>query len=86
MITRDETFRNVPHGQQDPTDVQGLDEWVQHPDVKLDNPVSKFRSVLNVWVKQRQAKQNTGRTEATEYIDGPSGAQTTQERTNMARW
>ncbi|OAQ71438.1 protein kinase-like protein [Pochonia chlamydosporia 170] len=72
IITRDTRFRSVPHPRQNPADVQEMEEWVQHPDVKLDNPVSEFRSVLNEWVdKRRKGKQITLYTEAPEYIDWP---------------
>lgn len=72
IITRDEHFRDVPHDQQNAVDVEGLEEWVQHPDVKLDHPVSEYRSVLNEWVKKRrEGKQLAIYTEAPEYIDWP---------------
>lgn len=72
IITRDTHFRDVPHNQQDPADVEGLEEWVQHPDVKLDHPVSEYRAVLNKWVKRRrEGKQVAIYTEAPEYIDWP---------------
>ncbi|QPH05642.1 hypothetical protein C2857_003583 [Epichloe festucae Fl1] len=72
IITRDTHFRDVPHYKQNPDDVQGLEEWVQHPDVKLDHPVSKYRSVLNDWAeKRRNGRQISHYTEAPEYIDWP---------------
>ena len=72
IITRDTHFREVPHDQQNPADVEGLEEWIQHPDVKLDHSVSEYRSVLNEWVKsRREGKQLAIYTEAPEYIDWP---------------
>lgn len=72
IITRDMHFRDIPYDQQNPADVEGLEEWVQHPDVKLDHSVSEYRSVLNEWVKKRrEGKQVAIYTEAPEYIDWP---------------
>ncbi|GFP60166.1 hypothetical protein TASIC1_0016005400 [Trichoderma asperellum] len=72
IITRDTHFRDVRHSEQNPADVQGLEEWVQHPDVKLDHPVSEYRAVLNDWVDKRQAGRRISHfTEAPEYIDWP---------------
>lgn len=72
IITRDMHFRDIPYNQQNPADVEGLEEWVQHPDVKLDHSVSEYRSVLDEWVKRRRkGKQVALWTEAPEYIDWP---------------
>ncbi|KAK2589599.1 hypothetical protein QQS21_012722 [Conoideocrella luteorostrata] len=72
IITRDTHFRDVPYYDQNPADVQSLEEWIQHPDVKLDSPVSEYRSVLNDWVDKRQnGRQISHYTEAPEYIDWP---------------
>ncbi|KAI5464911.1 hypothetical protein BGZ63DRAFT_378981 [Mariannaea sp. PMI_226] len=72
IITRDTHFQEVPWDRKTPTDVQGLEEWVKHPDVKLDHPVSDFRAVLNEWVDKRQnGRQIAIYTEAPEYIDWP---------------
>lgn len=72
IITRDTHFRDVRHSEQNPADVQGLEEWVQHPNVKLDHPVSAYRAVLNDWVDKRQnGRQISHYKEATEYIDWP---------------
>ncbi|KAI2470697.1 hypothetical protein F4781DRAFT_389488 [Annulohypoxylon bovei var. microspora] len=72
IITRDDHFRRVPHDQQDISDVEGLDDWIKHPDVKLDHPVSEYRSFLSEWVKERrEGKQMTIYTEAPEYIYWP---------------
>ena len=72
IITRDTHFRDVPYDQQNAADVQGLEEWVPHPDSKLDHSVSEYRSVLNEWVKKRQEGEKVAiYTEAPEYIDWP---------------
>ena len=72
IITRDMHLREVPWDQQDPTEIEGLQEWIQHPDVKLDHSVSEFRSVLTEWVKKRrEGKQLASYTEAPEYIHRP---------------
>lgn len=72
IITRDTHFRDVRHSEQNPADVQGLEEWVQHPDVKLDHPVSEYRAVLNDWVDKRQTgRQISHYKEASEYIEWP---------------
>ncbi|KAL7898868.1 hypothetical protein HDV63DRAFT_176339 [Trichoderma sp. SZMC 28014] len=73
IITRDTHFRDVRHSEQIPADVQGLGEWVQHPDVKLDHPVSEYRAVLNDWVdKRRTGRQISHYKEASEYIEWPA--------------
>jgi hypothetical protein len=72
IITRDEHFRDIPHDQQNPADVEGLEEWLQHPDVKLDHSVSEYRTVLDEWVKRRrEGRQVATYTEAPEYVDWP---------------
>ena len=72
IITRDTHFREVYHDQQNPADVERLEEWVQHPDVKLDHPVREYRSLLEKWAKKRrESKQIAIYTEAPEYIDWP---------------
>ncbi|KAI0411146.1 hypothetical protein F5X98DRAFT_381056 [Xylaria grammica] len=73
IITRDQHFRDVPPDQQDTADLDRLEEWVQHPDVKLDHHVSEYRSVLNEWAeRRREGKQIAIYTEAPEYIDWPT--------------
>lgn len=72
IITRDTHFRDLPYDQQNPADVEGLEEWVQHPDVTLDHSVSEYRSLLGEWVKKRrEGKQVAIYTQAPEYIDWP---------------
>jgi len=73
IITHDEDSRGTLYQERDPEIVQRLDEWVKHPDVLLDHPVTEFRSVLNDWVSQRRrGKQISKYTEAAEYIDWPN--------------
>lgn len=73
IITRDEHFRKVRSQEQDPEDVQQMDEWVKHPQVLLDHPVSEYRSVLNDWVsRRRHGKQVNYYTEAPDHIDWPN--------------
>lgn len=38
IITRDTSFNKMLESQRDPAKIEGLEEWVQHPDVKLDRP------------------------------------------------
>ncbi|OIW34675.1 hypothetical protein CONLIGDRAFT_567368 [Coniochaeta ligniaria NRRL 30616] len=72
IITRDTHFRDVPCHQQNPADVERLEEWVQHPDVRLDHSVSEYRSVLAEWVQNRRNRRELAiYTEAPEYIDWP---------------
>lgn len=39
IITRDTRFRDIPYDQQNPAYVEGLEERLQHPDVKLDHSI-----------------------------------------------
>ncbi|KAK4556606.1 hypothetical protein LTR86_006177 [Recurvomyces mirabilis] len=72
IITRDEQYRMIPHTEQDPHAVGELEEWVQHPEVRLDHDVAEDRAVLNGWVKQRrEGKQISMYTDALEPIDWP---------------
>ncbi|KAI1137622.1 hypothetical protein F5Y05DRAFT_387755 [Hypoxylon sp. FL0543] len=72
IITRDDHFRRVPFDKQNPADVEGMAEWVKHPDVKLDHPISEYRAVLDEWVKRRrEGKQISIYTEAPEHIHWP---------------
>ncbi|EXF86228.1 hypothetical protein CFIO01_02287 [Colletotrichum fioriniae PJ7] len=57
IITRDDHFRQVPHEEQNPDDVQGLSAWPKHPVVQLDHPVLEYRSHLNRWVKKRREEK-----------------------------
>ncbi|KAI1037010.1 hypothetical protein LB505_011413 [Fusarium chuoi] len=75
IITRDETLRAVRHEKQNVLEIEQK-EWVQHPDVRLDHPVSEFRKVLREWSeKRRRGKQITTYTEAPNFIDWPDTPQ-----------
>lgn len=72
IITLDTHFRDAPYYEQDPADGQGLEEWPQHPSVKLDHSVPEFRAMLNEWVDKRWGgRQVALYTEAAEHIDWP---------------
>lgn len=72
MITRDDHFRSVPHWDQDASRVLNMEKWVQHPDVRLDEPVATFRAELDAWVLRRKDRGSLKIfTEASEYIDWP---------------
>ncbi|KAI1391809.1 uncharacterized protein F4822DRAFT_436029 [Hypoxylon trugodes] len=72
IITCDYKPREVPPQEQDPEVLQRLDEWVKHPDVTLDHPVSEYRSVLNEWAKKRQERKQIARfDEASDPISRP---------------
>lgn len=53
IITRDESFRELPHRFQNADDVQRKEKWVEHPDTLLDSDVSAYRQVLEDWVAIR---------------------------------
>lgn len=82
VITRDTDFRDCYSMPLERAVVQDMDEWVQHPDVRLDHPVSEYRSVLNEWVERRRhGRQLAGfYTEAPEYIDWPDLVEPVQYR------
>lgn len=58
IITRDESYRRVPHAEQDAEAVLRL-EWVKHPDVKLDHDVQDYRTLLEAWVDERRGRAFT---------------------------
>ena len=65
VITGDQARRGKRHEDQDLSEVVQM-EWVQHPDSRLDHPVSVFRQALDDWREQRR----TG-TQITEYLQAP---------------
>lgn len=72
IITRDDHFRSVPHRDQDASSVLSMENWVKHPDVRLDEPVATFRAELDAWVLRRKDRGSVKIfTEASEYIDWP---------------
>lgn len=75
IISRDDTHRAVPHEEQNIADIEEKD-WIQHPDVQLDSPVSDFRQVLTEWsTRRRAAMQMTTYKEAPNFIDWPDTPQ-----------
>jgi hypothetical protein len=81
MITRDFHFREQDWQELDVSKIQDI-EWVPHPDVTLDHPVSEYRAVLNAWVKAREEGRKIAvYTDAPEYIDWPVLEEPTIERT-----
>ncbi|KAG7405049.1 CBL-interacting serine/threonine-protein kinase 20 [Fusarium oxysporum f. sp. rapae] len=75
IITRDETLRAVRHEEQNVLEIEQKD-WVQHPDVQLDHPVSEFRKALREWSeKRRRGKQITAYKDAPNFIDWPDTPQ-----------
>ncbi|KAH0593296.1 hypothetical protein MHUMG1_09018 [Metarhizium humberi] len=71
IITRNDNLRAIRHEDQDVSLIEHK-EWVRHPDVQLDRPVSEFRCVLEEWCERRRAgKQITLNTEAPNFLDWP---------------
>lgn len=72
IITRDDHFRSVPHRDQDTSSVLKMENWVKHPDVRLDEPVAKYRAELDTWVLKRQEQGSLKIfTDASDYVDWP---------------
>lgn len=72
IITRDDHFRSVPHRDQDASSVLDMENWVKHPDVRLDEPVATYRAELNAWVLRRKGRGNLKIfTDASDYVDWP---------------
>lgn len=70
IITRDDHFRSVPHRDQNASSVLNMENWVKHPDVRLDEPLEKYRAELDAWVLSRKERGNLkGFTDASDYID-----------------
>lgn len=71
IITRNDNLRAIRHEDQDVSLIEHK-EWVRHPDVQLDRPVSEFRCVLEEWCERRRAgKQIILNTEAPNFLDWP---------------
>lgn len=71
LITRDVEPRSVRHEEQDLSTIESSD-WVKHPEVLLDHPVSDFRRVLDEWcARRRSGEQITLYTEAPRFLDWP---------------
>jgi serine/threonine protein kinase len=56
IITRDHSYRMVPHSEQNPETVLNLEDWPVKRN--LDSDISAYREHLNAWVKQRKATQD----------------------------
>lgn len=70
IITRDNHFRSVPHRDQDASSVLNMENWVKHPNVRLDQPLAKYRAELDAWVLRRKERGNLKVfTDASDYID-----------------
>lgn len=71
IITRNDDLRSIRHEDQDVSVIEHED-WVKHPDILLDHPVSEFRQLLKKWCERRRAgKQITTYTEAPNFLDWP---------------
>jgi hypothetical protein len=71
IITRNDDLRAIRHEDQDVSVIEQKD-WVKHPDVLLDSPVSEFRRVLDEWCTKRSAGQQiTTYKEAPKFLDWP---------------
>lgn len=51
IITRDNSLRSMPHEEQNLDDLSL--EWVKHPEVKLDHPVTSYQLILQEWRERR---------------------------------
>jgi serine/threonine protein kinase len=77
IITHDEHFREVPYANQHYEDVQELSEWVKHPEVLLDHPVSEYRDFLKKWLRRRnKGTKVTIYKEASKPVDWPALVET----------
>lgn len=73
MITRDDHFRSVPHRDQDTSSVLEMENWGKHPDVRLDEPVAKYRAKLDSWVLRRKEQGSLKIfTDASDCFDWPA--------------
>lgn len=71
IITRNDDLRAVRHEEQDVSIIE-QQEWVKHPDVLIDHPVSEFRKVLTEWCeKRRKGEALTMHTDAPNFLDWP---------------
>ncbi|KAH9989103.1 kinase-like domain-containing protein [Xylariaceae sp. FL0662B] len=78
IITRDNSLRSKPHEQQNLGELQ--QEWVKHPEVKLDQPVEVYRRVLQDWQQRRAVDPSGAHTgDAPEAINWPSRPSPPQE-------
>ncbi|KAK3985452.1 hypothetical protein QBC44DRAFT_156421 [Cladorrhinum sp. PSN332] len=66
IITRDFSFRDKPHNEQNPDHLPVV--WERHPEVKLDHPVASYQLVLQEWKRRR-----TGDLIGIKFGDFPKG-------------
>jgi hypothetical protein len=71
IITRDDKLRSISHDQQNLDALR--QEWVKHPEVKLDNPVATYQRLLQKWQDRRAKIPNIGH--PTKAITWPSRPQ-----------
>ena len=74
IITRDFQFRKYYYPvEQDSSEVLEMESWEKHPEVSLDNEASKYKEVLEAWVKTREKtdKEITHYEQALKPIDWP---------------
>lgn len=72
IITRDDQFRLIQNRWQQAPRVLNMEDWVKHPDVRLDKPVARYRDVLDAWVSRRKARGGLEVfTDAPNYINWP---------------
>lgn len=57
IITRNDNLRAIRHEDQDVSLIEHK-EWVRHPDVQLDRPISEFRCVLEEWCEAASREAN----------------------------
>ncbi|KAI9163444.1 CBL-interacting serine/threonine-protein kinase 20 [Paramyrothecium foliicola] len=75
IITRDDKLRAIRHEEQNVAEVEQKD-WLQHPDVQLDCPVSEICEVLQKWSERRRTgRQIAGYRDAPNFIDWPDTPQ-----------
>lgn len=72
IITHDHQFRLIENRGQHAPSVLNMENWVKHPDVRLDKPVARYRAVLDTWVLKRKARGSLKVfTDAPNYINWP---------------
>ncbi|KAI0534519.1 hypothetical protein GGR58DRAFT_482493 [Xylaria digitata] len=78
LITQDYSLRSVPHEEQNLEDLTM--EWIKHPGVKLDHPVSSYQLILQEWQERRAGNlHDVHAGDAPEAIDWPSRPPPPQE-------
>lgn len=82
IITQDYSLRSVPHEEQS---LENLAiEWIKHPGVKLDHPVTPYQLVLQEWQERRAGDLHNIHTgDAPEAINWPSRPRPAQETMSL---